>query len=159
MESLKYEGQQVLGAVEAILFTSVEPLSAEEISRMVGTGSGEILKVLQYLISRYKKSEAIEVVRIGERYLMKVKSEYQELTEKFVQRDLDQKTLQILALIAGEEPILQSKICKIMKKPCYDEIKELEGKKFIKAVKKGRSKELTTTSVFRDYFDLGIQKS
>jgi segregation and condensation protein B len=67
-------------------------------------------------------------------------------------------TLQTLVYIALKQPILQSDLVAQRGTHIYDHVKELEEKKFVDAVAEGRSKMLTTTQLFSDYFGLDSDK-
>jgi segregation and condensation protein B len=63
-------------------------------------------------------------------------------------------TLQTLVFIALKQPIIQSDLITQRGTHCYEHVKELVEKKFVEAVPEGRSKNLTTTPLFADYFGL-----
>ncbi|MHA2119423.1 MAG: SMC-Scp complex subunit ScpB, partial [Candidatus Thorarchaeota archaeon] len=63
-------------------------------------------------------------------------------------------TLQTLVCIALEQPIIQSRLVERRGTHSYDHIRDLVDKKFVDAVPEGRSKLLTTTKLFADYFGL-----
>jgi chromosome segregation and condensation protein ScpB len=48
---------------------------------------------------------------------------------------------------------MQSSIVKIFGAGAYDYVKELADKEFIETKKEGRSKKITTTAKFREYFN------
>jgi segregation and condensation protein B len=57
-------------------------------------------------------------------------------------------------IIALKQPIIQSILVTERGTHCYDHVKELVEKKFVEAMPEGRSKTLTTTPLFADYFGL-----
>ncbi|MDH4214771.1 MAG: SMC-Scp complex subunit ScpB, partial [Candidatus Thorarchaeota archaeon] len=59
-----------------------------------------------------------------------------------------------LVFIALKQPIMQSDLVAQRGTHCYDHVKELIEKKFVDTVPEGRSKLLTTTPLFADYFGL-----
>ena len=63
-------------------------------------------------------------------------------------------TLQTLVYIALKQPIIQSELVVQRGTHSYDHVRELVEKKFIDATPEGRSKMLTTTQLFADYFGL-----
>jgi segregation and condensation protein B len=64
--------------------------------------------------------------------------------------------LRVLAIIAYHQPIKQSDIVKVIGNRTYEYVKELEERGLIKVEKKSRTKTLSTTPHFEDYF--GINK-
>jgi len=110
---------------------------------------------LEKLIEEYSSRDtAIEIIRIRDKYLMRVKPAYQKFVGRFVESELDRSCLRTLAIIAIKQPIELSKLAKIRGNRCYEHVKKLEELGFIKAEKKGRTKILTTTKDFAVYFGL-----
>ncbi len=141
--------------VEAILFSATEPLSSISIARIAKTSVKEVESALERLIEEYSSREtAIEIVRIKDKYLMRVKPAYQRFVGRFVESELDKGCLRTLAVIAINQPIELSKLAKIRGNRCYEHVKRLEELGFVKAEKKGRTKILTTTKDFAVYFGL-----
>lgn len=145
----------IVRVVEAILFSATEPLSTLSIARIAKTSIKEVESALQKLIEDYSSREtAIEIVKIKDKYLMRVKPAYQRFVSKFVESELDKGCLRTLAVIAVKQPIELSRLAKIRGNRCYEHVKKLEELGFIKAEKKGRTKVLTTTKDFAVYFGL-----
>ncbi len=145
----------IVRIVEAILFSATEPLSSISIARIAKTSIKEVESALQKLIEEYSsRDSAIEIVKIKDKYLMRVKPVYQKFVGKFVESELDKGCLRTLAIIAIKQPIELSKLAKIRGNRCYEHVKKLEEMGLIKAEKKGRTKVLTTTKDFAVYFGL-----
>lgn len=145
----------VVRVVEAILFSATEPLSSISIARIAKTSVKEVESALEELIKEYSSRDtAIEIVKIKDKYLMRVKPAYQRYVGRFVESELDRGCLRTLAIIAIKQPIELSKLAKIRGNRCYEHVKRLEELGFIKAEKKGRTKVLTTTKDFAVYFGL-----
>ena len=141
--------------VEAILFSSSEPVKLTEISKITGKNENEIQSVINTLIEEYSaRDTSIEIIGVGGGYLMRVKPQYAEYVERFTVREFDRGTLRTLAVIAVKQPITLSKVAKIRGNKCYDHVKKLVERGLIKAEKKGRSTILTTTEEFATYFGL-----
>ncbi|RLG37552.1 MAG: SMC-Scp complex subunit ScpB [Candidatus Alkanophagales archaeon] len=141
--------------VEAILFSSSEPVSIEEIAKKLKVNVGEVDRVVDEIVRDYESRDtAIEVVRLGDRVLMRVKLEYQYLVSG--ERDLDRSTLRTLGVIAMNQPIELSKLAKIRGNRCYEHVRRLEKLGLIRSEKKGRTKVLTVTEAFLRYFGLNV---
>ncbi len=142
-------------AVEAILFSSSEPVRITEIAKITGRSKDEVKDVVETLIKEYaERNTSIEIIKIGEGFLMRVKPQYAEYVEKFTVREFDRGTLRTLAVIAVKQPVTLAKVAKIRGNKCYDHVKKLVERGFVKAEKKGRSTILTTTEEFATYFGL-----
>uniref|UniRef100_A0A7C3R9Z2 SMC-Scp complex subunit ScpB n=1 Tax=Archaeoglobus fulgidus TaxID=2234 RepID=A0A7C3R9Z2_ARCFL len=141
--------------IEAILFSSSEPVEIKELRKITGKDSVEILNAIDELINDYESRDtSIEIIRVGEKYLMRVKPQYADYVEKYTAREFDRGTLRTLAVIALKQPVTLAKLAKIRGNKCYDHVKKLQERGFIRAEKKGRSTILTTTEEFASYFGL-----
>ncbi|AAB89663.1 MULTISPECIES: SMC-Scp complex subunit ScpB [Archaeoglobus] len=141
--------------VEAILFSSSEPVDARELRKITGKDKVEILNAIGELIKDYESRDtSIEIIKVGEKYLMRVKPQYAEYVERFTVREFDRGTLRTLAVIALKQPITLAKVAKIRGNKCYEHVKKLQERGLVKAEKKGRSTILTTTEEFATYFGL-----
>ena len=147
--------EEIRKIVEAILFSSTEALTATAISKITSINLDEVIDALDKLIEEYsRRNSAIEVVKMGSRYLMRVKLEYYPYVERFFEKDLDKGSLRTLAVIAYKQPILLSKLAKIRGNKCYEHVKKLRERGLVRVVKRGRSSILTTTKEFSIYFGL-----
>jgi|Deesub1362A_J573_1020465.scaffolds.fasta_scaffold00292_30 segregation and condensation protein B len=147
--------REIKKIVEAVLFSSSDPVSVTKISKVTKIDAGHVQKVINLLIEEYSARESsIEIIELGSKYIMRVKPSYYPYVEKFMEKDLDRGTLRTLAVIALKQPILLSKLAKIRGNKCYGHVKKLEELGLIKGNKKGRSKLLSTTKQFSDYFGL-----
>ncbi len=147
--------------VEAALYVSGRALTLEELADMIGKSQSTTQKVLDNLSFEYSKREgALEVVALPkDRYVMQLKPELTPRVGKLIPGGLlSFATLQTLVFIALKQPILQSELVALRGTHSYDHIKDLVDKKFIEAAPEGRSKLLTTTQLFADYFGLDSDK-
>jgi len=141
--------------VEAILFASSRPLSIEEIKEAIKMDEEKIKKAIEELRKFYENS-AIEIVEVNKKYVMEVKAEYAAYAQKFAPVELKKSLLKTLSLIAYHQPIKQSELKKMIGSNVYEHVRELRKKGFINTKKEGRTKLITTTQYFYDYF--GIEK-
>ncbi len=141
--------------VEAILFASSEPISASRIAKILGTGTKEVEDCIQELIEDYSaRQTSIEIVRLGKKYLMRVKPEYGDVVRSFTEKDMERGVLRTLAIIAVRQPIKLSDLARIRGNRCYEHVKKLKEMRFISEEKKGRATILRTTRNFAVYFGL-----
>lgn len=143
--------------IEAALFVSTDPISIDELRRITGVTSREDLeRAIAVLIKDYEsKDSALEIRRIGEdSYIMQANDAYSTPLLDLVRPAVNDEVLKTLSLIALKQPITQAEVVKARGYRTYAHVKELLLKEFIHAEPKGRTKLLTTTSKFADYFSL-----
>ncbi len=149
------EEKEVTRIVEAILFTSPEPISPAKIARVSGINLKAVREALRSLVEEYRGREtAIEVIEVAGKYAMRVKPEYHGYVDRFRELDMERGMLRTLAVIALRQPIKMSELAKIRGNRCYEHVRELEEMGFVKAEKSGKTKILTTTRKFAEYFGL-----
>ena len=142
--------------VEAILFSSPEAVDVREIAKILRIRVEDVERAVNELIKDYEsRSTALEIIRLGNKVLMRVKPKYQHLVSG--ERDSDKSTLRTLAIIAVNQPIELSKLAKMRGNRCYEHVKKLEELGLVKSEKKGRTKVLTTTEAFIRYFGLNVK--
>ena len=143
--------------LEAALYVSGRALTLEELADIIGKSHSTAQKLLDDLSFEYNKREgALEVVALPkDRYVMQLKPELTPRVGKLIPGGLlSFATLQTLVFIALKQPIMQSELVAQRGTHSYDHIRDLVEKKFVDAVPEGRSKLLTTTQLFADYFGL-----
>ena len=141
--------------IEAILFAASRPLAFDEIAEAMKMDRKEVKKAIEKLKKFYEDS-AIEIAEVNEKYVMEVKAEYVEYAKKFAPVELKKSLIKTLSLIAYHQPIKQSDLKKMIGSNVYEYVRELKKKGFINTKKEGRTKMITTTQYFYDYF--GIDK-
>ncbi|MDI6654595.1 MAG: SMC-Scp complex subunit ScpB [Methanobacteriota archaeon] len=140
--------------IEAALFLSMDPISIEELCRISGAAKEEIRNAVELLKNSYESREsAVEIRRIGgDSYLMQVKDIFATPLLGLVKPAVSQEVLKTLSLIALKQPVTQAEVVKSRGYSTYAHVKELVNKGFIFAAPAGRTKLLTTTQKFADYF-------
>lgn len=149
--------------IEALLFVSTDPVSSEEIERVVGISEKTVIELIEELANEYDQGgRGIQMRKIGKGYIIATRPEFaeyiRELYHPKVQQRLTQAALETLAIIAYKQPITRS------------EIEDIRGVKVEKALitlqKRGLIQELGrkhtigtpiiygTTDLFLQYFDL-----
>jgi len=150
--------------VEAALYISGRPLTIHEIQNVTGISS---LKQVHELIKELKieyesRASALEIVRLPrQRYALQLIPSLSEcVAELAPQGLLSLGELKTLVYIALQQPILQSSVVERRGSHCYKHIKTLEEHGFILSKPQGRTRELSTTQMFADYFgfDYEVEK-
>ena len=149
--------RQRLALLEATLFTTTDPLSREELEKIVKIREEDLEKLLKILEEKYTNAESgIRLSNIGG-YKLIVKEDFADKVSHLTPHsDLSRGLLRVLAIIAYHEPIKQSDIVKIVGNRTYDYVKELVEKGLVKTEKKSRTKTLSLTPQFEEYF--GVKK-
>lgn len=145
--------------VEAVLYTTGNFMNIEDIARLCGIYSEEIILEAISILSRKYKEEysALEIQEEGEKKKFKlgIKKEFNYLTTQLLKdTEFDRQTIETLALIAYMQPVLQSNIVKMRGNWAYQHIRLLEEKELITSQKKGRTRMIKLTQRFFDYFDI-----
>ncbi len=145
--------------VEGMLFSSVEPLRMVDIEEATNLDRKIVRSALKRLASDYRRrNTALEVVKVGSRWTMQVRSEYTPAVRTVAAPEVNPRVLRTLALIAYHQPILQSDLQEMIGPKVYDHVRELEAQGLVKSTRKGATKELTTTQKFPEYFGIGSAK-
>lgn len=142
-------------AIEAALFAAGEAVGLENLAKLVGKKQKTTLKIVEELIRDYEERDAgLEIIDLGKRYVMQVKPAYSEQVRPFAPKEMTSPLLRTLSMIAYHQPVIQSDIVDLRGNTAYDHIRELISRGLVEATPKGRSKLLTTTLLFADYFNL-----
>lgn len=148
-----------LALLESILFTTSEPLTIEELQKMLKLRAEEVEKLLALLRNKYSSDESGIKLSDAGGYRLIVKPEYVEKVSHLTPHaDLSRGLLRVLSIIAYHEPISQADIVKVIGNRTYEYVKELETRGLVKSEKKSRTKMLRTTPHFEEYFGAGKEK-
>ncbi|MGI0141824.1 MAG: SMC-Scp complex subunit ScpB [Candidatus Micrarchaeales archaeon] len=143
--------------IEAALFMSQNALGVNELVSATGIMSpGKIQEMLKQLVEEYNtKDTSLQLIEIGGKYMFALKEPYaSKVSSLAVGPDLTRGALRILAYLSKNPNLLQSQIVKIFGSTTYEYMKELSEKEFIETKKIGRSKKISTTTKFKQYFNV-----
>lgn len=144
--------------VEALLFSSHDPLRVAEMARETGLSQGGVRSAIKRLQEEYNsRGSAIEIAKTGPTYSMRLREEYIPYGRLFADREVPEEALKTATMIAYHQPVLQSDLVKMLGVGVYDHVRELRSLGLIHSRKKGQTLELTTTKRFCEYF--GIQST
>lgn len=106
--------KELSAIIEALIFSSDEPVSVEELSRLLDISTRKVRESLQELAARYQnKVHGIYLKKYKEGYIFLTKAEYasiiKEMHNKKITR-LTQAALETLAIIAYKQPITRGEI-------------------------------------------------
>lgn len=99
-----------IGAIEAILFSSGEPVEEFRLSESVGVNKSELLTLIKSLNERYSDNDSgIEILKLGAKYQMCTRKKYSEYVktamESKKQTPLSQAAMEALTVIAYNQPV------------------------------------------------------
>ncbi len=150
---------EAMRRVEAVLFSTDKPMRVGEIAKIVDMRVEEVSKAMRKLREDYeKRGGAIEIVRIGNKYVMQLRDEYVEYGYRVGKKEMSDDVLKTLAVIAYYQPISQRKLREMLGTKVYKHIEELKGRGFIYGKKSGRTEILRTTKRFNEYFGIDASK-
>lgn len=152
-----------LGILEGLLFVvGDDGLSLEDIEEIMIINEDEAKKLLQKLNQEYESdNRGIKISYLGEKFKLTTKKENSEYYKKLVDTKesvLSQAQLEVLAIIAYNEPITRVEIDEIRGISSSHIVKKLMSKDLIKISGKsdlpGKPNLYKTTKEFLDYFGL-----
>ncbi len=144
-----------LRLIESALFMSSRALSTEELAKLTGLGAlGHVQELAAKLAEEYSsRGSALEITKEGDGWLMRLRTPYTEPVKQFAKAaELSAGSLKVLAFISKNQPITQSDLVKKLGSTVYERMAELLQKDFVVAKKHGRTKLITTSEKFREYF-------
>ena len=149
--------EDVRGVIEAALFVSGRILTLDEISRICESGNaGLIRQALAELKEEYSsRNSGIEIYEYDSGYGMRIRADMEPSVMHLAsETEIPPAMLKTLALIAYEQPVMQSKLVKERGTRVYKYVKKLREQELIEAKKKGRTRVLTVTPKFKEYFQV-----
>lgn len=143
--------------VEALLFACAKRMSIEEISKITGIRDYDQIKAALNELKADYEIRGTSVVLLEEEghWKLTIKDHYLPMVQRVItQTELDRPLMETLAVIAWKYPVLQAEVIKIRHNKAYDHLKQLEELGFIIRNKFGRTRKITLTQKFFEYFDL-----
>jgi segregation and condensation protein B len=143
--------------IEAALFSAGRPLSVEDLARVCGSGNiGFVRRSVDELVEEYgARTGGLLIKKTDDGYVMGVRAELEAKVMHLVpDTEIPAPVLKTLALIAYEQPIKQSTVIKERGNKAYAYIKFLRQQGLIEARKEGRSRFLSVTPKFKEYFHI-----
>jgi segregation and condensation protein B len=141
--------------IEAALFSAGRLLRVEDLARVCVSGNlGQIRRSADELVEEYAaRGGGVLIKKTDEGYVMGVRVELEDKVMHLVpDTEIPAPVLKTLALIAYEQPIKQSTVIKERGNKAYAYIKFLRQQGLIEARKEGRSRFLSVTPKFKEYF-------
>lgn len=157
-----------IAILEGLLFVVGEDgLTLEQIKDVLEIDEEESKQLLKDLRARYEEDDrGLRIDFLGNRFKLTTKFEHKEYYQKLIENPntntLSQAALEVLAIIAYNEPITRIKVDEIRGVSSAQLVRKLVAKGFIKEVGRsdlpGKPIIYETTSEFLDYFGLSSIK-
>ena len=145
--------------VEAVLFSSSSPVKVTEIADKAQLSPDVVRRALHRLIEEYAaKDRSIEVVKTGLKYSMQLRKDYVQFSASYSVQELDPGVVKTAAIIAYNQPILQSDLAKKRGANVYDDIRTLRHLGLVTGKKTGQTLLLSTSKKFSEYFGISTRK-
>ncbi len=147
--------------LEALLFSSGRKMELRELAKLCGTRNVAAVKnALLAVQQEYDaRDTALKIVEEGETWRFVVKDAYAPLVRNIVaETELSRSVMETLAVIAWKNPVLQADVIHIRTNKAYDHLVLLEEAGYITRAKYGRTRKITLTEKFFQYFDLPNQQ-
>ncbi len=149
----------VMRIIEAVLFSTDRPMRVGEIAGIAGIRAEDVSRAMKKLIKEYEsRNGAIEIVRIGNKYVMQLKDEYVNYGYAVGKKEISDELLKTLAIIAYYQPIAKSKLREMLGYKVYAHVEELKKRGFVYGKKSNRTEILRTTKKFNEYFGISDPK-
>lgn len=153
-ESKRNNEKKLRSRIEAILFLSDKPRTAESIAQQCEADTDLVKQALSQLVQDYEDRDGGIVIDCTHGYCMQIADEFEDLTEDILPIELRTAVLRTLSTIALKEPMLQSDLMQIRGGGIYEHVKELVELGLVKKSKEGNSHVLHTTKFFSENFKL-----
>lgn len=155
----------LLGVLEGVLFVvGDEGITLEEMSRILEISKEEIKKLLLELKEKYESEDrGLRIRYLGDAFKLTTKEEHRSFYQKFLMNAVDQQglspaALEVLAVVAYNEPITRVEIDEMRGISSSFTLRKLVAKGLIKESGKsdlpGRPNLYKITKEFLDYFGL-----
>ena len=141
--------------IMSLLFASASPLSEDNLLKSSSAHTHEQLTEALHKLSERLTDWPLELSKENGAWKLTLKAAYLPLVRHLnPETELPKGALDVLALIAHREPVLQSEIIHQLGSGAYDHIRTLLEKGFIIRKQKGRSFELRLGETFFRYFEI-----
>ncbi len=142
-------------AVEAALFAAGRPLTRAELVEATGLNRTAVRNGLKAIQADYSKGETVlEVASIGGKWAMQLKARYTPFSQELAPTEVSERLLPTLALIAHEQPMLQSELKGLIGDKVYEHVRALVELGLVRKWPAPPTFKLATTEAFPDYFGI-----
>lgn len=131
MEIKKFQG-----AIEAILFSSGDPVSIDRIADALELDKSTVAKMLQNLMDEFNREEAgVQIVKLEDHYQMCSNPQYAEYVRRILDMrrntPLSQAGMEVLAIVAYNQPVTKAFVEQVRGVDCSGVLGSLTSKGLI----------------------------
>ena len=150
------ESSRAKAIIESALFLSSDPVPKSELMDLTGLPEESLDSVLTELDKDLRDPDrGLKLTENNSKYSFRIKRELLGRVKHLApHQDMSRGVLRTLSVIAYNSPVLQKEVVDIRGNGAYDHIDQLIERNFIKSEKEGRTKLLSVTQYFLDYFEL-----
>ncbi len=135
------ETKEIYRAIEAMLFASGEPVSVGRLGEVLGLDEKAVTAFCLQLTDKYEeKGSALEIIRIEDKFQLCTKAQYASYIRAMLEMrrntPLSQAAMEVLAVIAYNEPVTRNLVEQVRGVDCSGVISSLLAKGLIE--EKGR---------------------
>jgi segregation and condensation protein B len=154
MDISKEKERAYLKKVEAALFISGRWLSLKDLTMLTDINPILVKKIVKKLMGDYGDGRAMSIIEKNDKWKMDVEDDYADMVNKLAtgSAEFSKAEQETLAIIAYKQPIKQSVVVKIRGNKAYDHIKKFLDLGLLMGKKVGRTKELSLSEEFYNYF-------
>lgn len=146
--------------IEAALFAAGTTVTAETLMKISGLSKKEISVLVAELKEEYAaRGSGIEIADLSGRFVMQIKPEFAEKVKDVAPKELTSPQLKTLSIIAYHQPVTKAEVVEMRGGNAYEHISELHERGFIDLQPHGRTKMMTTTKLFAEYFGISSNDS
>jgi len=155
------EGAQLKAILEAIVYITDEPLSAQQIAAALGHPIDEVKRLLDELAAEYARPDhGLSVREVAGGYKMATKAEHHEAVRAFVKKltpplKLSLAALETLAVVAYKQPVTAPEIMEIRGVQGAGVLKTLLDRRLI--AESGRKKVVGQTILYKTTKEFLVQ--
>lgn len=154
----KLPADEIIGRIEAALYSAGRPLTIDEIVKASGIESRErVRRLLNELINKTKVAfKALEIAKLEDgTFVFQLKPSYAPIIKKFSNKpQISNSVMKTLSYVAYEQPVTSKRLVEIRGSKVYLHLKELQDLEFISQKSSGRVKIYNTTPKFKNYFGI-----
>ncbi len=150
-----------LKIIKAALYIAGRPISIDTLVKIVKLPPDEVHRLVSLLKKKLKEDDDIFeiVISPGPTYYLQLNPSLVRYVRRLSPKPLlSAAELKTLALIALKQPVLLSTIANLRGSQAYEHVAHLLELGFISAEPHGRTRMLTTTRRFSEYFGLPVSK-
>jgi segregation and condensation protein B len=127
----------------------------QEVAEATGLSRKAASAALEELVTAcHDREGALEIVQLGAKYALQLRRDAIEYGRRLAPQEIPGHLLRTLALVAHEQPMLQSELKRRMGDRVYEHVGELLELGMLERERSGRSFALSVTEAFDEYFGI-----